>query len=375
MPQTTPPQPLDSQPLDSQPLDVEQAVRQRYSAAAGEREAALCCPVEYNKQYLEILPQELIDRDYGCGDPSKYVAAGETVLDLGSGGGKICYIAAQVVGRQGHVIGVDRNDEMLALARKFQQPIAETLGYHNVTFRKGSIQDLGLDLEAFEAYLQEHPVESAADWLRAEAYADVLRKTQPLVADASIDVIVSNCVLNLVRIEDRRQMFAEMLRVLKPGGRAVISDIVSDRPVPPPLRNNPELWSGCISGAFVEEEFAAAFEEAGFHGLEIVARQQEPWTTVEGIEFRSLTLRAYKPLEVREPNIRRTVVYKGPWKSVTDDAGQTLVRGERTTIDGRQFTHYCQTPYRSQLELVDARPSEITLPMADGECCSGSSCC
>lgn len=368
------------QSVPSQPLDVEQAVRQRYSAAAQQREATLCCPVEYNASYLEVLPPELIERDYGCGDPSKYVAAGETVLDLGSGGGKICYIAAQVVGREGHVIGIDRNDEMLALARKYQQPIGETLGYHNVTFRKGSIQDLGLDLDAFEAYLQEHPIQSAGDWLQAEAYADVLRKTQPLVADTSIDVIVSNCVLNLVRLEDRRQLFAEMLRVLKPGGRAVISDIVSDRPVPAPLRNNPELWSGCISGAFVEEEFAAAFEAAGFHGLEVVARQQEPWTTVEGIEFRSLTLRAYKPLEVHEPNIRRTVIYKGPWKSVTDDAGQTLDRGQRTIVNGRQFTHYCQSPYRNHLELVDARPSEAALPMienplAEDECCGGSSCC
>ncbi|NUN24457.1 MAG: methyltransferase domain-containing protein, partial [Candidatus Jettenia caeni] len=97
---------------------TEQAVRERYSAAAAQKEAALCCPVTYNPKYLEVIPKEVLDRDYGCGDPSQYLAEGETVLDLGSGGGKICFIASQVVGSSGRVIGVDMNDEMLALARK-----------------------------------------------------------------------------------------------------------------------------------------------------------------------------------------------------------------------------------------------------------------
>ena len=93
---------------------VESAVRQRYGAAAQEREAALCCPVEYDPQFLKVIPDEIIERDYGCGDPSRFVREGETVLDLGSGGGKICYIAAQIVGKSGTVIGVDANTEMLA---------------------------------------------------------------------------------------------------------------------------------------------------------------------------------------------------------------------------------------------------------------------
>ncbi|MEL7263341.1 MAG: SAM-dependent methyltransferase, partial [Planctomycetota bacterium] len=91
----------------SDTLDVDSAVRDRYAAAAGEREAELCCPVDYDRQYLKVIPQEVIDRDYGCGDPSRYVREGETVLDLGSGGGKICFIASQVVGAEGRVIGVD----------------------------------------------------------------------------------------------------------------------------------------------------------------------------------------------------------------------------------------------------------------------------
>ena len=99
-------------------LDVERAVRERYGAAAQAKENALCCPVDYDPHYLAIIPQEILDRDYGCGDPSRHLQQGETVLDLGSGGGKICYIAAQIVGAKGRVIGVDRNDEMLSLANK-----------------------------------------------------------------------------------------------------------------------------------------------------------------------------------------------------------------------------------------------------------------
>ena len=96
-------------------LDVEAAVKERYGAAASAVEPALCCPVEYDPQFLKILPDEIIERDYGCGDPSAFVKTGETVLDLGSGGGKICYIASQIVGEKGSVIGVDTNTEMLSL--------------------------------------------------------------------------------------------------------------------------------------------------------------------------------------------------------------------------------------------------------------------
>ena len=250
-------------------LNVEQAVRERYSAASQQVEPALCCPVQYDSRYLQVLPAEILERDYGCGDPSRYVNAGETVLDLGSGGGKICYIASQIVGPRGRVIGVDKNEDMLALARKYQQQVGETIGWHNVEFHRGRIQDLATDLDDPEK--------------------------RPMIADGSIDVVLSNCVLNLVAESDRRQLFAEVFRVLKPGGRAAISDIVSDRPVPERLKQDPTLWSGCISGAYEEAAFLNAFRQAGFVTVELVARQEEPWATVEGIEFRSVTVRAYKP--------------------------------------------------------------------------------
>lgn len=122
-------------------FDAEDATRQRYSAAAQAREDALCCPVDYDRMLLEAIRDEVIERDYGCGDPSRYVRAGETVLDLGSGDGKICFIASQLVISQGRVIGIDMNDEMLGLARESAAAVAENIGYANVEFRRGRIQE------------------------------------------------------------------------------------------------------------------------------------------------------------------------------------------------------------------------------------------
>ena len=151
-------------------FDTENAVRERYAAAANEQEPALCCPVDYDASYLKVIPQEVIDRDYGCGDPSKYVRAGETVLDLGSGGGKICFIASQVVGQTGRVIGVDMNDSMLALARQSQPAVAAAIGYDNVEFRKGKIQDLAIDRDVVDRFLRDHPVSDESGLQALEAF-------------------------------------------------------------------------------------------------------------------------------------------------------------------------------------------------------------
>src|SRR3954464_181907 len=134
--------------------ELESAVRGRYAAASQQHEVCLCVPSQgYDPKYLKIIPNEIIERDYGCGDPSRHVNEGEVVLDLGSGGGKICYICAQKVGPKGRGIGGDFNQPMLDLARQYQKPIAQQLGYYNTSFRKGKIQDLRLDLDVFEKYL------------------------------------------------------------------------------------------------------------------------------------------------------------------------------------------------------------------------------
>ena len=273
---------------------VEAAVRERYSQAAQKKVDALCCPIDYDPKYLRVIPREVLDRDYGCGDPSRHLRPEETVLDLGSGGGKICFIAAQVVGPGGKVIGIDMNDAMLALARRHQHAVGDALGYHNVEFRKGRIQDLALDLERLDAELKARPIQSADAFLAAQTLAEELRLRHPLVATESVDVVVSNCVLNLVDPRAKPQLFHEMLRVLKNGGRAVISDIVSDEEVPEALQNDPELWSGCLAGALTEEGFLRAFADAGFHGIRRLKLDATPWRTVQGIKFRSMTVEACK---------------------------------------------------------------------------------
>src|SRR6266567_8313691 len=145
------------------PLHAEMAVKERYAAAAKATEAALCCsPVAYNGQYLNNIPQEVIAKDYGCGDPSRYLRPGETVLDLGCGAGKICFIAAQVVGPKGKVIGVDMTDEMLEVARRNAPIVAKRIGYANVEFRKGRIQDLALNLELLDRQLKQNSITDAA---------------------------------------------------------------------------------------------------------------------------------------------------------------------------------------------------------------------
>src|SRR5437870_4844371 len=116
--------------------NIESEVIRRYAAGAQQVERELCCPTEYDSQYLALLPQEIIEKDYGCGDPSIYVNEGDTVVDLGSGAGKLCYIMCQKVGPRGQVIGVDFNDTMLGLARKYRGEMAEKLGYANVSFVK-----------------------------------------------------------------------------------------------------------------------------------------------------------------------------------------------------------------------------------------------
>ncbi len=334
-------------------FDIEDAVRARYGAASQIKEDALCCPVEYDPQYLRVLPAEIIERDYGCGDPSAFVKEGETVLDLGSGGGKICYIASQIVGAAGKVIGVDTNTEMLTLANKYLGEMTAKIGYGNVTFRYGRIQDLKLDLSLVDEYLLENPIKTVDDFALYEAFVTKAKAEKPLIADDSIDVILSNCVLNLVKPEFKEQMFAEMFRVLKRGGRVAISDIVADEDVPPHLQNNAELWSGCISGAFREDLFVEAFERAGFYGIEIVKRDANPWRVVEGIEFRSITVVAYKGKQGECWERNQAVIYRGPWKKVIDDDGHALERGARIAVCDKTFQIYNREPYADQIIAVE----------------------
>ncbi|WP_144863993.1 methyltransferase domain-containing protein [Hyella patelloides] len=383
--------------------DIESEVLERYQEGAKQQQPSLCCPTEYEGNYLQILPEEIIAKDYGCGDPTRYVNEGETVVDLGSGAGKNCYILAQKVGATGKIIGVDFNDEMLSLARKYQDEIAKIIGYHNTQFVKGKIQNLRLPLDKLQSWLDKNPIKNINDLSNYEQECDRLRQTETLIPDNSVDVVISNCVLNLVKPEDKKQLFQEIFRVLKRGGRAVISDIVCDEDPTPNIINDPELWSGCIAGAFREDSFLKMFEDAGFYGVEILKREETPWQVIDGVEFRSMTLRAYKGKQGDCWERKQAIVYKGPWKQVQDDDGHTYCRGEKMAVCDKtyQILTNANSPYAK--DIIGIEPYEnipleaatefncknkaIRHPketkgveykltnMNDSDCCAAGECC
>lgn len=370
---------------------MQKAVYDRYAMGARETEPELCCPVNYDPRLLAALPHEIIEKDYGCGDPSAHVRPGDVVLDLGSGAGKICYLAAQLVGPQGRVIGVDMNDEMLGVARKYQRDMARRLGGQRVAFLKGHIQDLALDVTAMEAWLADHPVHSAADLAALKAWQGDQRRGAPLIADAAVDLVISNCVLNLVDEPEKNQVIREIFRVLKPNGRVAISDIVADEPAPVSMKNNPELWSGCISGAFVETEFLKAFTDTGFVAVSIDKWSDKPWRVVQGIEFRSVTVTAVKGEGTACLDRGHAVIYRGPYAETRDDENHVYPRGERIAVCERTFRLLTQGPYQDDfIGIAPAvlgepkpwcappgtrRPASVTKGTSHESSCGPSGCC
>jgi len=177
-------------------------------------------------------------------------------------------------------------------------------------------------------------------------------------------VVISSCVLNLVEPKSKRHLFDEIFRVLKKGGRAVISDIVSDEEVPEEMQQDPELWSGCISGAFTEESFLAAFYNAGFYGIQILKRDPDPWRTVQGIEFRSVTVEAFKGKQGECFERNQAVIYRGPFKEVLDDDNHRMERGKRYAVCDKTYNLYKKAPYQEFFEFVDPI---VDLPLAEAK--------
>jgi arsenite methyltransferase len=226
--------------------DIQKAVQEKYGAIAAsvkDRHAAAsvgCCgpsrcgcsdPITsnlYSDTERGALPDTAVQASLGCGNPTALLAldAGQTVLDLGSGGGIDVLLSAKRVGPTGKVYGLDMTDEMLALARENQQKAGAT----NVEFLKGTIENIPLP-------------------------------------DGSVDVIISNCVINLS--SDKDAVLREAFRVLKPGGRFAVSDVVVLGEVPPEVRRNMELWVGCVAGALGADEYVAKLAKAGFEDVDV----------------------------------------------------------------------------------------------------------
>jgi SAM-dependent methyltransferase len=178
----------------------------------------------------------------------------------------------------------------------------------------------------------------------------------PMVADDSIDIVVSNCVLNLVSEGSKKQLIREIHRVLKRGGRIAISDIVSDEVVPGALKDDPELWSGCISGSFHELALLRELEAAGFYGIKYDNWEKTPFALAEGIEFRSVTVTAYKGKQGPCEEANQAIVYAGPWKRVEDDDGHVFERGVRNAVCAKTFEIMSKAPYAD--ETIGIEPGQ-----------------
>jgi ubiquinone/menaquinone biosynthesis C-methylase UbiE len=215
--------------MDKDQVTIREAVREYYADKIKTRSS--CCGSEsqlYSADLLATLPPGESNLSYGCGDPVTLASLqpGQTVLDLGSGAGLDCFFAAKKVGSSGRVIGVDMTPEMIDKARAS----AQRLNFTNVEFRHG--------------YLEQLPVE-----------------------DSSVDVILSNCVINLS--PDKSMVFKEAYRVLRPGGRLAVSDIVTDGPLPEAIKRSLSAWAGCVSGAVEAEEYIEMMKSAGFKEIEV----------------------------------------------------------------------------------------------------------
>ncbi len=311
-------------------------VMQYYEEAAASPKASLCCPTSYREEDVAHIPEEVQAISYGCGSPVARagVRPGETVVDLGSGGGIDCFIAAKAVGASGKVIGVDMTDAMLDKARSNARAVSERLGYANVEFRKG--------------YLEAIPI-----------------------ADNTADLVTSNCVINLSI--DKKRVFSEMARILKSGGRFVVSDIISDGPVPMSLRNDVERWGECIAGALTREEFLDAAVSAGFHGVEFVTDYL--WKVVGGIGFHSVTFRGSAFEKMRDcVFIGQTATYRGPFASATDDEGHIFSRGIAVEICTDTANQLSAAPYRGLFEVSGAETEAMNADGNGPDGC-GPACC
>lgn len=295
---------------------ITQQVSNRYGRAVTTGEQ-MCCPTGYNFEELAAyIPEEVLKISYGCGTPVGLATAktGESVLDIGSGGGIDCFEALRRIGPTGRVIGLDMTDEMLAVARRNAPIVAANLGcpVSAVEFRKGLAEAM--------------PIEGQ-----------------------SIDLIISNCVINLS--PDKHRVFQEMYRVLRPGGRFTISDIVADQTVPNYLVQDTEKWGDCLSGALSVQDYLDGLRQAGFLGVHQVTFS--PWRVIDGIHFLSLTLTGYKLEDSAPSSPGRFATLRGPFSTIVDEQGHRYQRGTPEAINAATARLLQLPPLRDLFLLSD----------------------
>jgi len=278
----------------SQP-DSRTVIRSFYSTAVTEPNRDILNPVDYPSELLAHIPTASQVPSYGCGSPilDAELKTGENLVDLGSGSGVECFIGARLVGKSGQVTGIDMLDPMLELAQQGAISIRKSLGYDNLNFKKGFLENLPLP-------------------------------------DQDADVIISNCVLNLST--NKRRTFAEILRVLRPGGRLVVSDVVCESEPDPAIRSNENLRGECIAGAMTQKDLFALLRESGFINPKVIKRF--PYRIVAGHSFYSLTFAAFKP----GPGDPVKIIYRGPFAAVLTADKQLLTPGITYELSASQIT-------------------------------------
>ena len=299
-------------------------VREFYAKRASDPDELILNPVQLAKEATHFIPEEAKARMYGCGSPvdDAGLKHGETLVDLGSGTGVECFIAAKAVGHTGKAIGVDMTDAMLDIAERAKEHVRRELGYANVEFKKGYLESLPL-------------------------------------ANNTADVVISNCVVNLSH--NKRRVFSEILRVLKPGGRLVISDVVSETEPPLDVRADHQLIGECVGGSLVQDYLFGLLRDIGFVNAAVVKRF--PYREVQGHQFHSLTFRAFKPSDRDE----KEVLYAGPFQAVITDSGQILRKGLRTRVKLGPGWEEDTSAYAGVL-TVDGSSGAITNIDAESDC-------
>lgn len=249
----------------------------------GELASSVCscashCVPDQIKTIASELPDEIVTRYYGCGSPIPDQIVGCTVLDLGCGTGRDVYVISKLVGKNGRVIGIDMNDDQLAIAEKYKTEMSQKWGYSNVEFRKGYIEDL----------------KSAG------------------IEDKTIDVVISNCVINLS--PDKHSVFSEIWRVLKDNGVLYFSDIFSDRHVPSEINTHPLLLGECLGGAMSHDEFDKIMKAVGWKDYTVVSSHESPIHNKEienlvgDIQYTSDTVRAEKAIDAASGSGKKTKI-------------------------------------------------------------------
>ncbi|MEZ5463435.1 methyltransferase domain-containing protein [Dokdonella sp.] len=345
------------------PSSTHEEVRHYYGdvlQSSGDLKTGACCPSESMplavRLMLADIHPEITERFYGCGSPLPPAIKGMTILDLGCGTGRDVYLLSRMVGEQGRVIGVDMTPEQLAVGARHQLWQAERYGYaeSNVSFVEGTIE----------------------------------RLDQCGIVDASIDVVVSNCVLNLS--PEKERVFAEIFRVLKPGGELYFSDVFADRRIPAELRTDPVLLGECLSGALYLEDFRRLLGRLGCADARCVSQAPIPLldpaieARIGMVGFRSMTMRAFKmDLEDRCEDYGQIATYRGdveglPHAFVLDDHHR-FETGKPMRVCGNTFDMLASSRFaghfvlqgdkRVHYGLFDCGPVPAAAVPANGSCC------